>query len=238
MNSQVSQSHDLDAAPGWSMVLRLAREHAPGLKAVLGELGQRYEYPVYAYLRRSGRTAADALAATDAILERMLDAGTGGEPFASGQFRQVLLAGVRDFVGTNAGAGDAAAAAALPRLESDYQHDRLASGSPAQAFQRAFALVVLRRALQRLRDEAMQAGRQAMYDALEIYLAREPGPEQYASMSAALRTRQRTLVLALRRLRQRFRELAAEELADTVVDPDDLPGERAALLSCLGKLLP
>jgi hypothetical protein len=45
-----------------------------------------------------------------------------------------------------------------------------------------------------------------------------------------------TLILALKRLRQRLRELAALELSDTVSSADDLAGEQEALLSILGEL--
>ena len=41
-----------------------------------------------------------------------------------------------------------------------------------------------------------------------------------------------TLVMALA-VRQRFRELAAEELVDTVATAEDLAGEQDALLSAL-----
>jgi hypothetical protein len=37
----------------------------------------------------------------------------------------------------------------------------------------------------------------------------------------------------LKRLRQRLRELAGRELADTVASPDDLAAEQAALLAVL-----
>jgi len=40
-------------------------------------------------------------------------------------------------------------------------------------------------------------------------------------------------VLALKRLRQRFRELAGQELADTVTSPEDLANEQAALHAAL-----
>ena len=42
-----------------------------------------------------------------------------------------------------------------------------------------------------------------------------------------------TLVVALKRLRQRFRELVRDELADTVASADELTAERQALLTAL-----
>jgi hypothetical protein len=54
-------------------------------------------------------------------------------------------------------------------------------------------------------------------------------------MARQLGSRPLALVLALKRLRQRFRELAAEELADTVGSADDLAAEQDALLAVLGE---
>jgi hypothetical protein len=51
-----------------------------------------------------------------------------------------------------------------------------------------------------------------------------------------LRTRKVTLILALKRLRQRLRELAALELSDTVSSADALATEQDALLSILGEM--
>jgi hypothetical protein len=42
------------------------------------------------------------------------------------------------------------------------------------------------------------------------------------------------LVLALKRLRQRFRELVREELADTVLSVEEMEAEQRVLLAALG----
>src|SRR5438445_239680 len=72
--------------------------------------------------------------------------------------------------------------------------------------------------------------------ALEPYLARDPGSGEYERIAARLRSRQMTLVLALKRLRQRLHELAGEELSDTVSTASDLAHEQNALLAVLGEL--
>jgi hypothetical protein len=55
-------------------------------------------------------------------------------------------------------------------------------------------------------------------------------------MSAALRKPALALVHALKRLRQRFRELAGQELSDTVTSAEDLAREQAALLIVLREM--
>ena len=119
-------------------------------------------------------------------------------------------------------------------LEERYQHDLVDALTPERGYERAFALQVLHRTLRRLRSEAAQTGHLGMYDKLEPYLGRDPAPGEYEFIAAGLRTRPLTLVMALKRLRQRFRELAAEELVDTVASAEDLVTEQDALLAVLG----
>jgi hypothetical protein len=52
-------------------------------------------------------------------------------------------------------------------------------------------------------------------------------------LAEVLGSRPLALVTAVKRLRQRFRELVDAELAETVAGPDDLPAERVALRQAL-----
>jgi RNA polymerase sigma-70 factor (ECF subfamily) len=74
-----------------------------------------------------------------------------------------------------------------------------------------------------------------MCEALEPYLTREPLPGQYDELSHKLAIRPLALVMALKRLRQRFRELVREELADTVTTAEELAAEQQALLAALDR---
>jgi hypothetical protein len=239
MNSQ-SLSRDRFANTRWSMVMHLAGTESPAARDALGELAQRYWHPVYAYVRRSGHQPAVAKELTHTILQRLSRDNDTGPP-ASGHYRHFLLERVRSYL-----AGELAAPASAVVLEVEapadlevrYLRNHLESATPEDAFQRSFALVVLNRSLQRLRSEADETGHLEMYKALEPYLARDPGPVQCERIIAALHIRQMTLLMALKRLRQRLRELAAEELSDTVSTADELSSEQDALLAVLDDLTP
>jgi RNA polymerase sigma-70 factor (ECF subfamily) len=150
-----------------------------------------------------------------------------------GHFRRYLLEQINGFLGgdwRDVVEGNSSGDIATPDdLEPRYQRDNADASSPEQAYQRSFALEVIVRALRRLRSEARQTGHLAMYEALEPNLARDPAAGEYETMAAALQTRPLTLAIALKRLRQRFRELVGEELADTVTSSDELANEQAAL---------
>jgi len=242
MNSQ-SLSRDRFANTRWSMVMHLAGTESPAARDALGELAQRYWHPVYAYVRRSGHSPAVAKELTHTILRRLSQDDAARRPApASGHYRHFLLERVRSYL-----AGEVAApAASAPVLELEaptdlevrYLRDHLESATAEDAFQRSFALVVLNRSLRRLRSEADETGHLEMYKALEPYLARDPGPIQCERIIAQLHIRQMTLLMALKRLRQRLRELAAEELSDTVSTADELSSEQDALLAVLDALNP
>jgi RNA polymerase sigma-70 factor (ECF subfamily) len=242
MTSHASQSHDRFATTRWSMVMQLVDKDSPLARDALGDLAQRYWYPVYAFVRRCGQPPAMAEQVTRDLLRRLVNENDGTQQIASRHYRSYLLDRVQALLD-----GNWTAAASEPDvpdiefpmppdLERRFLRDHIAPSSPEQAFQRSFALVVLQRTLRRLRDEAAETGRADMCRALEPFLARDPEPGDYERVAAQLRTRKVTLILALKRLRQRLRELAALELSDTVSSADDLASEQAALLSILGEM--
>ena len=244
MNSQ-SLSRDRFANTRWSMVMHLAGTESPVARDALGELAQRYWHPVYAYVRRSGTPAVLAKELTRTILQRLSqDGGAGQRGSASGQYRHFLLERVRSYLAHEIAPASSAAVApvlaveAPTDLEARYLREHLESATADECFQRSFALVVLHRSLHRLRSEAAETGHLEMYKALEPYLARDPAPAEYERITTQLHIRQMTLLLALKRLRQRLRELAAEELSDTVSTADELSREQDALLTVLEDLTP
>jgi RNA polymerase sigma-70 factor (ECF subfamily) len=239
----------------WSLVAAL--DHArdtPGLTSLsaiparqrLLELCLRYWYPVYVYLRRSGHgaEAAQGLAAHffDNLLRRR---GSGASRGHDGRFRTFLMAELHRFLAEDAlsgGAGDDATTPALDpdlpipplaQLEARRQREGDAGGSPELALRRGFALEVIAQAMRRIEDEAREAGRLPMLSALQPYLASDPVPGLYADIAQRLDVSPLFLSLALKRLRERFRELVDDELAQTVASAAALEEERRSLHAAL-----
>lgn len=96
---------------------------------------------------------------------------------------------------------------------------------PSAAFDRDWALRVIDRALSRLRDEAIAAGREKLFDALRPYLVEAPDPGDYASLASVLGLTPNALAAAVKRLRERLRTLARRELADTLPAGADVDAE-------------
>jgi RNA polymerase sigma-70 factor (ECF subfamily) len=124
--------------------------------------------------------------------------------------------------------------ATLAELESRHLREVAHGGTPVDGFERGFALELLARGLRRLRGEAAKAGRLALFEALEPYLTRDPVPGEHEAIEARTAMRPLVSIVAIRQLRQRFRELIEAELAQTVASGADLSAERETLFAILG----
>jgi RNA polymerase sigma-70 factor (ECF subfamily) len=218
------------------MVRQLQGMNADARNA-LTELAVRYWYPVYAYVRRCGHQQEIAQDITQLFLQQVATDLRSRRGAPLGRFREWLLARLHIFLAGEwrelTVAEGLPEAPPLAELEARSSNELGPDDSPEQAYRRSFALEVLSRGLKRLRAEAHQTGHADMCQALEPFLTREPLPGQYDELGRKLSVRPLTLVMALKRLRQRFRELVRDELADTVASADELATERQALLAAL-----
>lgn len=221
----------------WSMVRRLQDTRPAEARNATTELAVRYWYPVYAYVRRCGHTQEIAQDIAQAFLQQVADDLRRSHAAPPGRFRHWLLARLNTFLAGEwrelADGGHISGAPPLAELESRHRIEHEADESPEQAYQRGFALEVLSRGLKRLRAEAAQTGHLDMCEALEPFLVRDPLPGQYEEAGNRLGIRPLALVVALKRLRQRYRELVREELADLVTSPEELAAEQQALIAVL-----
>jgi hypothetical protein len=223
----------------WSLVMRRDQPLATDAREALVELCLRYWYPIYAYLRHAGRGPASAQEITRCFLQHLFrHFRDGGTSLAQGRFRQYLLARLRAFLEIEQTAPPAAEVVSElieppPDLELRNLRDNGGAQSPEQAYQQSFALELLARACERLREEAGQTGRLDMYDALQPFLATDLPPSEADELGRRFGTRSVVVAVALRRLRQRFRELIDAELADTVASADELLAEQHALFAVL-----
>jgi RNA polymerase sigma-70 factor (ECF subfamily) len=232
------------ASTHWSMARQAAapQEGADARKALV-ELCLRYWYPIYAYVRHSGHSPAIAQDITRSFLQHLFQHFQQEAAVRKqGQFRKYLLDRVRSFLVEDwrrpvEGDFVAELAQSPGDLEARNARDNAGARSPEEAYQQSFALELIARAFSGLRHEARETGHIDMYDALEAFIAAEPSTEEYSDLARRLRTRPLALVVALKRLRQRFRELIDVELADTVGSAEELLAEQQALFAVLSRCM-
>ncbi len=127
------------------------------------------------------------------------------------------------FVSISAEEGDA-----LAGLEDTSQP------GPERWYDRQWALTLLERVLTRLESEFVVAGRQALWSQLRETLMSDRASVPYAVMADRLGMTEGAVKVAVHRLRQRYRELLREEIAQTVSDSGQVEAELKELFVALG----
>lgn len=235
-----ARSPDVDfGRTRWSMVAAVRDSASPQARRSLTELCRRYWVPAYVYLRRSGESPAAAASLAQEFLSSLVTQLRSDELCVTAGFRAYMQARLESFVAARL-AGNASRTDPLPEMKPPWPLEKIEQrqseehppdAKPAEALQRAFALEMLAIALARLEREAVESGRSSLFDAVRLYLSREPTPEDYAGLARQMKTSPLACVIAVKRLRQRFQELIDEELAQTLGDSQALATERQTLFS-------
>ena len=220
----------------WSLVIGTRADSDDG-RVALETLCRAYRSPVAAYLRARGHPASDADDMTQAFFEQLLRRRMHAmaDP-ARGRFRGFLLASLRNFLSSqreHERAGKRGGGQAALALEPGEDLLDTRALTPEQVFERDYALTVIARALDRLREEAASAGKAGLFDQVSGFLLEPPDAQEYAELAGKLDMRRNTLAVAIHRLRTRLREMVRMELCETVDSPDALDAEILALRRAL-----
>lgn len=222
------------ATTHWSVVLTAGKHELRQAAEALEALCRAYWYPLYAFVRRQGHNPEDAQDLTQAFFAHLLRKdfldGVGPE---KGRFRSFLLACLKHFLTDEwEKARTAKRGGACPEYRLDleqaekrYRIEGRIEASPESLFERRWALDLLDRVLDRLRQEAVAARRDAVFDELQGCLLGERPSETYAQLGARLGMSETAVKVTVHRLRQRYRELLREEIAQTVMQPDEVDQE-------------
>ena len=226
----------------WSVVLAAGLETGSRGADALESLCRAYWFPLYAYIRREGRSPEDAQDLTQEFLSRMLARGD----FAvarpeKGRFRSYLLGALKHFLAderdrasaAKRGGGETVFSLDAENPEARYAQELAGSEPSEREFDRRWATAILDQALIRLRAEFSDAGKQSMFDALKPFLSAPPGRGEYDDAAARLEMSAGAVAVTVHRLRQRYGELVRAEIAGTVGDPGEVEAELRQLFAAL-----
>ena len=244
--------NSLDAAAGkpeagqfvtthWSVVLQAGQEFSLDAQGALEALCRAYWYPLYAYVRRRGHSVEEAQDLTQEFFSRLIekhwvaDANPG-----KGRFRTFLLTALNHFLANewrNARAAKRGGGRPVISLddttESRYALEPASDLTPEKLYERRWALSLFDRVLGRLREEYAAAGRTGLCERMQKFLSSEAGDGEYARLGAELEMSTGAIAAAVHRLRQHYRQLVREEVAQTVESPADVEEEIRSLLAAL-----
>jgi RNA polymerase sigma factor (sigma-70 family) len=232
----------------WSLVLAGANTDGDQQKAAeaLAELCRTYWRPIFSYVCRRGYSSEDAQDLTQDFFLMILKTNWLRQADESrGRFRSLLLKSVQNFlhnvtdtkqtlkrggsvqfVSWDAWMAEAPSQVAIsPRA--------LHSLAPERLFDLRWAATVVEQALRRLREECESKGRLRLFEGLRDYLAAEHADISYANIGAALGIGDAVVKKQLHNLRERYRWLLREEVAQTVENPADVDDEIRHLCAAL-----
>lgn len=211
--------------------------------AALEKICQCYWPPLYSYIRRQGYTPEEAEDLTQSFFAGLLQKNfwARADP-QKGRFRSFLLTALRHFLAderdrvrtVKRGGGVTVISFDEEIGEGAFLESLGQNLSSEQQFERQWAATVLEQARGKLRLECVAAGKADLFDRVSLFDGRYDRSVPYTTIAQELGMTVSALKSAISRLRARYGELVRDEVALTVSDRAELPGEIRYLLSILG----
>ena len=226
----------------WSMVVNAGAETQVRAQAALEALCRLYWYPIYAFVRRQGRTHHEAEDATQAFIAHLLsERGINRADREQGRFRAFLCGALRNFLINEwkkeqaAKRGGGQVIESLDWEDADDRFSRQIADpnlEPEQLFDREWVRGMIERAMSMLRAEYAKRRREPLFEVLSPLILKEPGSLALDPLAKELGMEPGAVGTALNRLRQRFGERLRTLVMETVHDPSEVDEELRYLIRC------
>ena len=233
-------SGDIFATTHWTVVLTAGQRGEPKAQVALEELCRTYWFPLYVYIRRRGHSKEDAEDLTQAFFARFLQKNyLANLDCQRGRFRAFLLAALKHFLANEwdksqrQKRGGQLARLSLDWHDADTQFQVAAVDqlNPDEAFDRQWALTLLGKVVERLKQEALSGGKEAQFEQLKTFLTSGRGEASYSQAAHELGWQETAVRVAVHRLRKRYRQVLREEIANTLLEPAQVEEELRALFA-------
>jgi RNA polymerase sigma factor (sigma-70 family) len=230
------------ATTRWSLVLAADGSSSAESEQALSRLCHTYWYPLYAFVRRQGRSPEDAEDLTQGFFTHLLEKkALRAVERNKGKFRSFLLASLKHFLANDWDRQHAAKRGgkhSIISLDDDTAEDRYLrepshDATPEKIYQQTWALTVLKTVLEQLQKEYAATGKGHLFEALQDHLIGDENAAAYASAAAQLGMKEGTVRMAVLRMRRHFGYLLRSEIAHTVADPGEMEEELRHLVASM-----
>ena len=205
-------------------------------------LCRSYWRPVHESIRRRGHSPEDALDLTQGFFAGLIEKEKleNVDP-ARGRFRSWVLGALQHFLLNNARrartqkrhAGTAAFSLEAMLADGAACEPVDDSLTPDKAFDRRWALTVLDEAVRLVCEEYTRRGAADQFARLKPFLMAGSSAGEYEAVARELGTTTNHVAVAVKRLRERFRDRVRAVVAETVADPSEVDGEMGELFAAL-----
>jgi DNA-directed RNA polymerase specialized sigma24 family protein len=221
----------------WSVLAQATLHGEAGAQQALEELCHRYWSPLKQYIRLRGYDQAEAEDLTQEFLLHLLEHSTleKADPQV-GRFRSFLLGALARFLADHYDKRQAlkrGGGAQHLSIEAE-RKDIAADFDPGElAFDREWALVILENAFRGVQADFQPDGAAPRFEVLRRFLPGALEVPTYEQAAAQLGLSLPALKSELHRLRQRFKALIRQEIANTVSAPHEIDAEMEHLQQVL-----
>ncbi len=228
----------------WSVVLSASDPSSTRAREALEKLCRTYWYPLYAYVRRRGKTPPDAQDLTQEFFARLLARHwLERADQARGRFRTFLLTALERFLANEwdreralkRGGDRQFVSLDWTTAENRYGFEPPDPLTPEQIFERRWALTLLDTVLEKLGAEYSRQGKGELFAALKLGLVSDRSALPYPELAHSLHLSESGVRVAVHRLRQRYRELLRSEIANTVDSTEVVDAEMRHLFNVLSR---
>jgi RNA polymerase sigma factor (sigma-70 family) len=228
----------------WTVVLAAGATPSPESAAALERLCHGYWYPLYAFVRRSGYSPADAEDLAQEFFARLLEHNwVAYADRHKGRFRSFLLMAMKRFLANEWNKAKAEKRGGKVRLiplqldtaETRYQLEPADTRTPEQVFEKQWAVALLESVLGRMRADYAGAGKREQFEVLEPCLVGDREGHPYAALGEKLGMSEGAVRVAVSRLRERYRQYLREEISQTVASPAEVEEELRHLFRVLAR---
>lgn len=218
----------------WTEVLAAGSENSVEAGKALARLCQTYWLPVYTFIRKRGHNPDQAQDQAQDFFASFLEKNTVARAVRErGRFRSFLMTSVENFLhnaherehAQKRGGGKPLLSLEELNAEGRYLAETTAALDPAGEFELQWALTVLQRVMQRLREEHRESGRTNLFDSLQAHLWGDFDSVPYPKIAQQFELTVAGVKTTAHRLRQRYRVLLREEIAQTVAQPGEIDEE-------------
>ena len=226
----------------WSVVIDAGDQQSVIRQKALETLCERYWYPLYVFVRKSGHQTSDAQDLTQAFFERLIEKDVVSEADRDrGRFRTFLLTCLKNFISnewkrsTREKRGGHIRHLSLDFAAAEQRlHDFPEDNCTAEThFNRQWAVSLLDKVVEDLRKSYSSRDDERLFEQLKCYLTADSQSLPYKQAADELGMTVGQVKVNVHRMRSRYRQLLESEIANTVCHTDEISDEIQFLFRAL-----